>query len=127
MARSIRSVISSLPLVECVPKVSISQVDLSASIAAAAEDGVVFFVDTSVFDDRTDPAVFEALLGTTASTVLIPEVRKELAPYFSTRPQAAFSKAVAAKHPALRDYAWTERGAWRSTARDYYVRSCDAR
>jgi hypothetical protein len=103
------------------PKASINPADLSELIAKAAEDGVVFFVDTSLFDDRTDPAVFEALLGTTASTVLIPEVKRELAPYFSTRPQAAFSKALATKHPALREYAWTEPRAWRSTARDYYV------
>src|SRR6267378_5204184 len=103
------------------PKTSISQVDLPASIAAAAEDGAVFFVDTSLFDDRTDPAVVEALLGTMASTVLIPQVKEELASYVSARPQAAIAKALATNHPALREYAWPERGAWRSNARDYYV------
>ena len=94
---------------------------MPTSIAAAAEDGAVFFVDTSLFDDRTDPAITEALLSTPASTVLIPEIKAELAPWISRRPQAAISKAMAAGHPALREYASPEGDAWRSGSRRYYA------
>jgi hypothetical protein len=104
-----------------IPKTAFNQTDLATSIAAAAEDGAVFFVDASVFHNRTDPAVVEALLGTPGSTVLIPQTKAELTPWTSTRPESSIAKALAAEHPALREYVWPDDGTWRSTARDYYV------
>lgn len=76
-------------------RVSIEDINLPETIAGAGD--AVFFCDSSVFNDRLDPAIVEAMLAVPDRLVLTPFVIAESKEWLGRRPSHPLTKAIAKK------------------------------
>lgn len=83
-----------------VPKVDYDPAQVAEGLAQA-EDRVLYFLDTSMFDTQTDHRIWEALLSRKHKLAIIPEVRKELRPWIDKHPDHIAAKAVTGDAEAL--------------------------
>ena len=66
---------------------------LSRTVSNASKEAL-FFCDTSLFDDRTDVRLWEALLNREGKMVIVPPVRKELEPWLSSHANHVAGQAI---------------------------------
>jgi hypothetical protein len=80
------------------------------------------FVDTSMFDRRTDLRVWRALLSRHHGITIIPAVHRELAPWLESHPEHPAAQAIRLRDPAvdLREYGTNSPK--ETAALTYYVR-----
>jgi hypothetical protein len=103
------------------PKVEYDAGELAEALAQA-EDRVLFFLDTSLFDTETDPRVWDALLAHKSKLVLIPAVRRELQPWIDEHADHAGAKAVTGDSSAFVEKAGIDPGHQTTVSLcDYYI------
>jgi hypothetical protein len=66
-----------------------------------APNNVLFFCDTSVFDDKTDDRLWEALFNKNNKVAIIHSVLKELEPWLNTHNNHIATDAIINKHPSI--------------------------
>jgi len=94
--------------------------DIARWIESSRED-VQFFCDTSLFDNRTDARIWDALLGCNGCLVIIPPVYLELAPWLASHPAHPAARAVAERNPAIQFLTYEELSAWKVNVLTYYA------
>jgi hypothetical protein len=102
------------------PKLNYDAEGLSRTVADASKEAL-FFCDTSLFDDRTDARLWEALLNREGKMVIVPPVRKELEPWLSSHANHVAGRAILNEESSIRFLgldADDERG---QAAFEYYV------
>ena len=102
------------------PKVPYDVEGFSRSLATHP-DRPLFFCDTSFFDRKTDTRLYEALLASTGTVVITPDVRRELEPWITSNPASCMAQAFlsGASPIEFRDYDTTSSG--EPAASMYYV------
>lgn len=103
------------------PKVRYDPIRFANALASHPAKPDVF-VDTSIFDRRTDLRVWNALLSRRQGIIIVPAVHRELAPWLDSHPEHPATQAIRLRDPAvdLRTYDTTTPK--ESAAFTYYVR-----
>jgi hypothetical protein len=102
------------------PKLDYDTSEISRLIESCRSD-TLFFCDTSLFDERTDARVWDALLGGAGSMVIVPPVRLELEPWIAAHPSHVAAKAVTEASPAIQFFTYDQLEEWEINAATYYT------
>jgi len=102
------------------PKLEYAASDIARTIADNI-DATLFFSDTSLFDDRTDPKIWDALLSGTAAMVIVPQVRQELMSWLTGHPAHPAAKAIAREDPAIHFLSYDQFDAHETATLTYYA------
>lgn len=102
------------------PKLDYEVRELCRTIADIPDD-VLFFCDTSLFDDRTDARLYGELLNKEGRIVIVPPVRRELEPWLNSRPTHAVAKAILDEEPSVRFLGLEPNDRREQTTAEYYV------
>lgn len=91
-----------------------------AQTVNCAEDRVLYYCDSSLFDRETDCRVWEALLSRRAKIVIVPHVLRELQPWLAANPDHIAAKAVTGKASAIRFLDLNRLSSSQISVREYY-------
>lgn len=82
------------------PKQDYSIAELCNTFSNHLNDALLF-CDTSLFDDRTDIRLWQAILQSNSKIVLIPDVQRELEPWLSSHKDHIAAKAILSKDSSI--------------------------
>jgi hypothetical protein len=82
------------------PKSPYDSGEFCEGVADAPED-LVFFCDTSLFDRKTDPRLWDALLNREGKIVIVPPVRRELEPWLARNGAHPAARAILNGEPSV--------------------------
>jgi hypothetical protein len=102
------------------PKVAYDAGRLAEKLAKV-EDRVLFFCDTSIFDERTDRRIWDAVFSRKGKVVIVPPVYEELKPWLQTHPDHVAARAVTGRSEAIRFGGLDTSDSSKVTATEYYV------
>lgn len=90
-------------------------------MVADIPDDVLFFCDTSLFDDKTDVQFYAELLNREGKIVIVPPVGRELEPWLESRPAHPIAKAILDKESSVRFLGLRPSDKRERTAAEYYI------
>jgi hypothetical protein len=102
------------------PKQSYDAGEIARWIENCRSD-TLFFCDCSLFDNRTDNRIWDALLAGDGNMVLIPQVRMELEPWIAANPAHPVVQALRGGNRAVWHFEYDELADWEIAAVTYYA------
>lgn len=102
------------------PKLDYGTDELCRTIASIPDD-VLFFCDTSLFDDKTDMRLYSELLDREGRIVIIPPVRRELDPWLDTHSEHPVAKAILGEERSIKFIEPKSDHKREESAAEYYV------
>lgn len=102
------------------PKLDYDVKEICRSVADVPND-VLFFCDTSLFDDSTDAKLWEALLDQEGKMVIIPQVLGELESWLTSRSTHPAARAILDEAPSVRFLGLNPSDLREHTAAEYYI------
>jgi hypothetical protein len=88
---------------------------------ADTPENLVFFCDASLFDRKTDPRLWDALLNREGKAVLVPPVRRELEPWLASNRAHPAAKAILDGKPSVEVLGVDPEDRRGRAAAEYYV------
>lgn len=102
------------------PKVDYEPRDLCRTIEESPDD-LMFFCDTSLFDNRTDARLWDALLNRDDKMVIVPPVHRELEPWLASHPTHPAARAILEQESSVHFLGLRPNDEREHTAAEYYI------